>query len=97
MLSSLLVRQWLGSQENVSVVEKRLEIQNLRIDGLLESMEKADKVASDNSELLQNLMIGIENMGDNLRQCREDMEDRKHSEHFWQEDNERNTIDFRMN
>ena len=70
------------AQKNVSAVEKRLEIQNLRIDGLLESREKADKVANDNSELLQNLMIGIENMGENIRQCREDMENWKHSERF---------------
>ena len=40
------------AQKNVSAVEKRLEIQNLRLDRLVESMEKADEVASDNAELL---------------------------------------------
>ena len=37
-------------------------------------MEKSQKATEDNTEMLQNLLIGIENMGDNLKQFREEME-----------------------
>ena len=43
-------------------------------------MEKSQKAAEDNTEMLQNLLIGIENMGDNLKQFRKEMESWKTTE-----------------
>ena len=45
-------------------VEKQLTLQSSRIDPVSESVQKVQKVAEDNSEMLQNLLIGIKNMGE---------------------------------
>ena len=37
-------------------------------------MKKPQKAAEDNAEMLQNLLVGIENMGENFKKLREDME-----------------------
>ena len=76
------------SEKNVGDVQKefsaqfeqRLTLQSSRIDTLSEAMEKSQKAAEDNTEMLQNLLIGIENMGDNLKQFREEMEGWKTTE-----------------
>ena len=47
--------------------EQRLTLQSSRIDEISESVNKSQKTAEGNSEMLQNLLIGIENMGDNLK------------------------------
>ena len=48
-------------------------MQSTRIDAVNESVKKPQKVAEDNAELLQNLLVGIENMGGNFKKLREDM------------------------
>ena len=54
--------------------EQPLEILSNRIDVMNESIKKSQKAAEDNAELLQNLLVGIENMGENFEKLREDME-----------------------
>ena len=49
-------------------------MQSNRIDIMNESVKKSQKVVEDNAELLQNLLVGIENMGENFKKLREDME-----------------------
>ena len=56
-------------------VEKRLTLQSSRIDTVSESVQKTQKGAEDNSQMLQNLLIGIENMGDSIKQFKADMEE----------------------
>ena len=45
----------------------RLTLQSERMDKISESVDKQQKTASENAELLQNLLVGIENLGDNLK------------------------------
>ena len=44
------------------------------MDLISESANKPQKTANKNAELLQNLLVGIENMGENFKQLRTDME-----------------------
>ena len=44
------------------------------MDLLSENIRKQQKSAEDNTELLQNLMIGIENLGDNIEHIQKEME-----------------------
>ena len=46
---------------------QRLSLQSTRMDVLSESVEKQQKATKDKAQLLQNLMIGIENLGDNMK------------------------------
>ena len=54
--------------------EQRSNLQSTRIDVVTESVQKAQKAVEDNAELLQNLLVGVEIMGDNLKKFREEME-----------------------
>ena len=49
-------------------------MQSSRIDVMNQSVKKSQKAAEDNAELLQNLLVGIENVGENFKKLREDME-----------------------
>ena len=51
-----------------------LNLQSERIDLVNESVQKAQKTASDNAEILQNLLIGLENMGENVQHLGEKIE-----------------------
>ena len=72
----------LASEENVAAGERqvsaevnaRLNLQSQRMDELNESVQKAQKVTVDNAELLQNLIVGMENLGENFKKLRKDME-----------------------
>ena len=54
--------------------EQSLNLLSTRIDVINESVQKAQKATEDNAELLQNLFVGVENMGENLKKFREEME-----------------------
>ena len=54
-------------------MDERLNLQLLRIDAVNESMQKAQKTADDNAELLHNLMVGIENLSENVKQLKEEV------------------------
>ena len=63
-----------GSQNLLSsAVEEKINLQSVRIDTVSENVKEAQKSALDNAELLQNLLVGIENLGDNVKQLREEM------------------------
>ena len=47
------------------------------MDVLSQSIEKKQKTAEDNAELIQNLLSGVENLGDNLKHIQKEMEFRK--------------------
>ena len=44
------------------------------MDKISEFVEKQQKTASENAELLQNLLIGVENLGDNLKSIHKEMD-----------------------
>ena len=46
--------------------EQRLNLQSSRIDVVNESVQKAQKIAEENAEFLQGLLVGVENLGENL-------------------------------
>ena len=56
-----------------SVFDDRLNLQSLRLDTVSESTQQAHKVAQDNAEVLNTLLVGMENLGDNVKQLREEM------------------------
>ena len=60
-------------------MDARLNLQSERIDNVNIAVEKAQKTAKDNSDMLENLLIGIENMSENVKQCREEMEEWRNS------------------
>ena len=53
---------------------QRLSLQSNRMDILSESVEKQQKTAEDNAEQLQNLLVGVENLGDNPKHIQKEME-----------------------
>ena len=63
-----------GSQEKLSSdVDEKLNLQSSRIDAVSESVHEARKTTQDNAELLQTLLVSIENLGENFKQMREEM------------------------
>ena len=64
-----------ASEENVGQMQKdlsekvgqQLSIQEQRMDLLSNSLEKQKKSGSDSARLLKDLLIGIENLGDNMK------------------------------
>ena len=66
-----------GTQKQMSdAVDHRLNVQSQRMDTLNENVQKAQKISSDNSDLLQGLLIGIENLSENFKQFKSDVESR---------------------
>ena len=63
-----------GSQEKLSsAVEDRLNLQSSRIDSVSESTHEAHKTAQENAEMLHNLLVGMENLGESVKQLREEV------------------------
>ena len=76
------------TQKQISAqVDARLNLQSERIDNVNVAVERGQKAAEDNSEMSQNLLIGMENMGDSIKQLREEMVNL--GEPSWREDMER--------
>ena len=62
----------MGSQLLLSsTVEDQLSLQSQRIDTVSESAQQAHKTAQDNAEILHTLLVGMENLGENVKQLRE--------------------------
>ena len=58
-----------GSQREASAaVEALLNLQSSRIDAVDKSVQRTEKAAADNAEILHNLLVGIENLSDNVKQ-----------------------------
>ena len=73
-LNPASVGQVQGSQGELSAaVEARLNLQSSRIDAVDESVTRTEKTAADNAEILHNLLVGIENLSDNVKQLSEEV------------------------
>ena len=57
-----------------------MNLQSPRIDVVTESVQKAQKIAEENAEFLQGLLVGVKILGENLKQFREAMEGWKSTE-----------------
>ena len=61
-----------GSQEKLSIaVETKLDSHSVRLDALSDMATEAQKAAVDNADILQNLLVGMENLGDSVRKLGE--------------------------
>ena len=61
-----------GSQQRISdEMEQRLNLHSVRMDTIHESVQEARKTATENAETLQSMLIGIENLGETVKQMRE--------------------------
>ena len=62
------------TQEKLSEqVEQRFDAQGDRIHQLSETVLESQKATQTNVETLHNLLVGIENLGDNFKKMQEDM------------------------
>ena len=63
-----------GSQQRMSeVVEQRLTLHSVRMDSISDFVQEARKTSAENAENIRNLLVGIENLGENVKQLREEM------------------------
>ena len=63
-----------GGQEQLSsVVDARINLQSQRIDSIGESVREAQKTAQDNAKVLNTILVGMENLGDSVKQLWEEM------------------------
>ena len=63
-----------GSQRDISTaVEARLNLQSSRIDAVDESVQRTEKTAAENAEILHNLLVGLENLSENVKQLKEEV------------------------
>ena len=69
-----------------SAVDDRLNLQSQRIDSMSESAHEAYKIAQDNVEMLHNLLVGMENLGENVKQLWEEV-------NAWGEPEEQEVLD----
>ena len=53
--------------------EQRLQLHSVRMDSICESVHEARKTASENAGTLHDLVVGIENLGESVKQLREDV------------------------
>ena len=51
-----------------------LTLQSSRMDNIAESIEKQQNTASEKAELFQNLLIGVENFGENFKKIHKEMD-----------------------
>ena len=63
----------IGTERLSDSVDARLQAQSLRVDEMSNSVREAHKAATNNAETLRDLMIAIENLGDNFQQMKEKM------------------------
>ena len=54
-------------------LQQRFDAQTERINKLSISVNESQKSAQNNAEVLQTLLVGIENMGENVKKLQEDM------------------------
>ena len=63
-----------GSQQRMSeAVEQRLTLHSVRMDSISDFVQEARKTSAENAENIKNLLVGIENLGENVKQLREEM------------------------
>ena len=62
-----------GHQRMSEELEQRLTLHSVRMDSMGEFVQEARKTATENAQNIQNLLVGIENLGENVKQLREEM------------------------
>ena len=63
-----------GSQELLSSKKKKkINLQSVRLDNVSETVNETQKIAQETAELLHNLLVGMENLGENVKQLREEV------------------------
>ena len=55
-------------------VQQKLVAQTVRIDQLSESVSESQKTAQANADLMQTLLVGMENLGEQFKQLQADLE-----------------------
>ena len=54
-------------------VEQRLTLHSVRMNSISDFVQEARKTSAENAENIKNLLVGIENLGENVKQLREEM------------------------
>ena len=54
--------------------DEQLQMLSARIESLNQSVETEQQKAADHTGMLQDLLVGLENMGENMKRFREEME-----------------------
>ena len=62
-----------GHAQLSGVVDERLSLQSRRIDSVVDATQEAKQTAQDNAEVLNSLLVGMENLSENVKQLREEM------------------------
>ena len=62
-----------GQEQLSGTVNARLTLQTQRIDSVVESTREAQKIVQDNTDILNSLLVGMENLGESVKQLREEM------------------------
>ena len=62
----------MGQQQLSQDVSDRLQVQSHRIDTVSESIQKFEENAADNTKLLHDLLVNMENLGDTVKQMKSD-------------------------
>ena len=62
----------MGQQQLLQDVSDRLQVQSHRIDTVSESIQKFEENAADNTKLLHDLLVNMENLGDTIKQMKSD-------------------------
>ena len=62
-----------GQEQLSGAVDARLTLQTQRIDSVAESTREAQKTVQDNADVLNSLLVGMENLGESVKQLREEM------------------------
>ena len=63
-----------------------MSLQSRRIDSVVDATQEAKKTTQDNAEVLNSLLVGMENLSENVKQLREDM-------NAWEEPEEQQILD----
>ena len=56
-------------------MDEKLQMHSARIESLNQSVETTQQKAADHTGILQDLLVGLGNMGENMKRCREEMEE----------------------
>ena len=62
-----------GQNQLSQDVDKRMQVQSQRIDTITDSVQKIEKDSADNTKLLHDLMINMENLGESFKQFKSEV------------------------
>ena len=67
MLSEKFQQQFSQKNKVYEEIQRKLGAQNVRVDQLSDSVKQSQKTAQDNAEMLQTILVGMENLGENFK------------------------------